>query len=285
MSDRKDDPDLKEDERYERFRQDGYVLIENVLAGEALAHVQAAFERVRSATEPAWRAMVASGEYRGGYGNGPDAHSMEDPYLEESVFLDLAEHPAILPFLTRIIGPGMQVTEIFAHSHPPGSGAHTAWHRDWPTYRHPKYVLKAKAFFFLDDQTPDMGCFSLVPGTQHRDEFPPQDYLDDTLEDMPGMERMVCPAGSVLIWDVTLWHTATANRSERDRRILIYGYQPFFIRNWESRTPPPVVVDWANTPARRQLMGIHAVDGRAGWDRHDVPYLPEHEAIARAKVI
>ena len=46
-----------------------------------------------------------------------------------------------------------------------------------------------------------------------------------------------------------------------------------------------VVVDWANTPARRQLMGIHAVDGRAGWDRHDVPYLPEHEAIARAKVI
>ncbi len=57
------------------------------------------------------------------------------------------------------------------------------------------------------------------------------------------------------------------------------------MKNWEASRPPDNVIAWANTPARRQLMGIHAVDGRAGWDRSDVDYLPEHEAIARAKVI
>ena len=39
----------------------------------------------------------------------------------------------------------------------------------------------------------------------------------------------------------------------------------------------------ANTPARRQFMGIHAVEGRASWDRKDVPYLPEQ--LERLKTI
>ena len=33
----------------------------------------------------------------------------------------------------------------------------------------------------------------------------------------------------------------------------------------------------------RQLLGIHCVNGRRGWDRTDVEYLPEHKAIADAK--
>jgi ectoine hydroxylase-related dioxygenase (phytanoyl-CoA dioxygenase family) len=100
---------------------------------------------------------------------------------------------------------------------------------------------------------------------------------------MPGMKKMIGPAGSVLVWDVTLWHTGTANTSNRDRRLLIYGYMPFWVKKWESRTPPESIIHWADTPQRRQLIGIHAVHGRASWDRKDVPYLPEHEELARAK--
>jgi hypothetical protein len=43
------------------------------------------------------------------------------------------------------------------------------------------------------------------------------------------------------------------------------------------------VLDWADTPERRQLMGIHAVHGRASWDRKDVAYLPEHAELVKAK--
>ena len=57
----------------------------------------------------------------------------------------------------------------------------------------------------------------------------------------------------------------------------------FWVKQWEDRTPAREIVAWADTPQKRQLMGIHAVQGRAAWDRRDVAYLPEHQAIADAK--
>ena len=100
---------------------------------------------------------------------------------------------------------------------------------------------------------------------------------------MPGLKKIVAKAGSAIIWNVVCWHSGLANISSRDRRILIYGYMPFWVKKWGSTPPPQHIVDWADTPYRRQLMGIHAVEGRAAWDRKDVPYLPEHAEMAAAK--
>jgi len=271
-------------EQLAQFREEGYVLIENALDPFGLDRVRAAFENVQRQTEPAWRTMVQSGNIKGGYGNGPDAHTMGNAYEYDPLFLDIANNPVVIPFLEAVIGPSLQVMEIVAHCHHGHTNAHTGWHRDWPPYRHPEYILKAKAFYFLDDQTEEMGCFTIVPGSHKRDENPPREqYVHETLEEMPGLKKMIGPAGSVLIWDVTLWHTGTANTSDRDRRLLIYGYMPFWVKKWESQTPPQSVLDWANTPHRRELLGIHAVHGRASWDRKDVEYLPEHAELVKAK--
>jgi ectoine hydroxylase-related dioxygenase (phytanoyl-CoA dioxygenase family) len=266
------------------FREHGWVLIENALAPFGLDRVRSAFEQVQQQTEPAWRESVRLGAYKGGYGNGPDAHTMGEVYQYDDIFLDIADNPVVMPLLEEVIGPNVQAMEIVAHCHHGHTNAHTGWHRDWPPYRHPKYALKVKAFYFLDDQTENMGCFTIVPGSHKWDEDPPRErYIGEHLEEMPGMKKMIGPAGSVLVWDVTLWHTGTANTSDRDRRLLIYGYMPFWVKKWESRTPPDSIIRWADTPQRRQLIGIHAVHGRASWDRKDVPYLPEHEELARAK--
>jgi ectoine hydroxylase-related dioxygenase (phytanoyl-CoA dioxygenase family) len=271
-------------EQLQHFREQGYVLIEDALDPFGLPRVQAAYEQIQRQTEPAWRAMVQSGVYKGGYGNGPDAHTMDSIYQHDSLFLDIAANPVTLPLLEAVIGPNVQTMEMVAHCHHAGTHAHTGWHRDWPPYRHPQYALKVKAFYFLDDQTEEMGCFTVVPGSHLWDDDPPKErYTGAALEQMPGMKKMIGPAGSVLIWDVTLWHTGTANTSNRDRRLLIYGYMPFWVKKWESQRPPQTVIDWANTPQRRQLMGIHAVQGRASWDRKDVEYLPEHWELVKGK--
>lgn len=277
------DVQLTDDQR-EQFREQGYILVENALDLIGLDRVRAAYEHVQRLTEPAWRESVRQGTYKGGYGNGPDAHTMGNVYQYDDLFLDLADNPSVIPLLEGVVGPNLQVMEIVAHCHHAGTQAHTGWHRDWPPYRHPQYALKAKAFYFLDDQTEDMGCFALVPGSNRWDEDPPKDrYINETLEQMPGMKKMTGPAGSVLIWDVTCWHTGTANTSTRDRRLVIYGYMPFWVKKWESQSPPENIVRWADSPRRRQLLGIHAVQGRASWDRKDVPYLPEHEEIVKQK--
>ena len=41
---------------------------------------------------------------------------------------------------------------------------------------------------------------------------------------------MVMDAGDAIIWDVGCWHTGMANTSQRDRRLVIYGYMPFFVK-------------------------------------------------------
>ena len=129
-----------------------------------------------------------------------------------------------------------------------------------------------------------MGCFSLVPGSHKLDDNPDKDkYTRETLEEMPGLTKMVGKAGSVCIWNVICWHTGLANISNKDRRLVIYGYMPFWVKKWEDRQPSEAILNWANTPMRRQMMGIHAVHGRNAWDRTDIARLPEQDdAFAEA---
>lgn len=276
--------DMSTDQYLDQFARDGYFIMEEALDASQLAQARSAFERIQADTEQAWQDMVASGVYKGGYGHGPNAHTMNHIYEWDTTFLDIAVNPKIMPLMQKITGPDLQAMEIVAHLHHAGTEAHTGWHRDWPEWTHPQFALKTKVFYFLDDQEPDMGCFSLIPGSHKRVEKPPRDeYVNGTLEKMPGLTKIVGKAGSAVVWNVLCWHTALANTSQRDRRILIYGYQPFWVKKWVSDPPPETIIKWADTPFKRQLMGIHLVEGRASWDRKDVPYLPEQEEMVKAK--
>jgi len=280
------------------FREQGYVIVPDTLQGFGRERILDAFERARRQTEPDWREVTASGSTKGVYGLGAAAHVMVEMWQFDDLFLDLADNPAVFPILQQVVGHDLQLTEAIGHIHPAGTPAHIGWHRDWQPWSHPTQALKAKVFYFLDDIEPDMGCFSIVPASHTWPDDPPgavNSFTDtegvvskpqsshERLEDMPGMKKITAPAGTAVIWNVALWHTATANTSHKDRRILVYGYTHFWIKQWEDRTPPQKLVEWADTPLRRQLMGIHAVQGRAAWDRQDVAYLPEHRLIAAAK--
>ena len=272
------------DEQREHFREHGYIIVKNAVEPIGIDRVREAYERAEAETRSEWEKMVASGDLKGGYGNGPNAHTIKTNYDWDTTILDLANNPKTIPLISEIVGPDYQVMEMLYHNHHAGTAAHTRWHRDWPPWSHPQYTLKAKCFYAVDDIHEDQGCFSLVPGTHKDPEGPPKDtYTEDNLTDMPGHKKMVMDAGDAIIWDVVCWHTGMANTSQRDRRLVIYGYMPFFVKKWNASPPPEPLVEWADTPYKRQLLGIHCVNGRRGWDRTDVIYLPEHCAIADAK--
>jgi ectoine hydroxylase-related dioxygenase (phytanoyl-CoA dioxygenase family) len=285
------------EQQWEEFRSEGYLLVPDALADIGLERVQNAYEAVRRQTEAAWRRAVAADTGKGVYGLGAAAHVMPDLYQYDPLFLDLANNPAVIPLVESVVGRDLQLTEMIGHNHPASTEAHVEWHRDWPPWSHPTQILKAKVFYYLDDITEDMGAFSVVPGSHTWPADPPgppnsfadgpsieePSYVGAQLEKMPDMKKITAPAGTAVIWNVALWHTATANTSPRDRRMIAYGYTHFWVKQWEDRTPPEEIIAWADTPQKRQLMGIHAVQGRAAWDRRDVAYLPEHKAIADAK--
>ena len=185
-----DTPGLSEEQR-EFYSKNGYLIIENVLDPIGLDQVVEAYERTEAKLKPAWEQSLIDGTYGGGYGNGPNAHTMRPDFSEDPIFLDVANNPLIIPLVANIVGPDYQVMEMCLHNHHAGTEAHTGWHRDWPAWTHPQYTLKAKVFYFLDDQDPDMGCFSLVPDTHKLPDGPTRgEYTGSTLEDMPNFKKM-----------------------------------------------------------------------------------------------
>jgi ectoine hydroxylase-related dioxygenase (phytanoyl-CoA dioxygenase family) len=84
------------------------------------------------------------------------------------------------------------------------------FHRDFPRVLD-GYLMSVNTFFAIDEFTAENGGTLVVPGTHQRVEPPPAAYLERWA--VP----VVCPAGSMLVFDSTLWHAAGENLSGRDR--------------------------------------------------------------------
>ena len=99
----------------------------------------------------------------------------------------------------------------------------TTFHQDFP--RHLEgYVASVNVFFAIDEFREDNGATLLVPGTHQRRDRPADAYL------RRGAVPSVCPAGSMLLFDSTLWHAAGANVSGADRLAINHQFTRSFIK-------------------------------------------------------
>jgi ectoine hydroxylase-related dioxygenase (phytanoyl-CoA dioxygenase family) len=99
----------------------------------------------------------------------------------------------------------------------------TTFHRDFPRYLN-GYLASVNLFFAIDEFTPDNGATLLVPGTHQQAEPPAPDYLE------ANKVEALCPAGSVVVFDSTLWHAAGANVSGRDRLAVNHQFTRSFFK-------------------------------------------------------
>jgi ectoine hydroxylase-related dioxygenase (phytanoyl-CoA dioxygenase family) len=95
------------------------------------------------------------------------------------------------------------------------------FHRDFPRILN-GYPMSVNTFFAIDEFNPDTGSTQLVPGTHQREGMPPEWYLEEAAVSSE------CPAGSMIVFDSTLWHAAGVNSSGRDRMAL----NQQFTRSW-----------------------------------------------------
>jgi ectoine hydroxylase len=87
---------------------------------------------------------------------------------------------------------------------------------------------------FLDDATLENGCLQVAPGS-HRDGRRPNRtdaagldllQMDTSQFDLKQLVPLEVPAGSVVFFGSYLVHCSSPNRSSKDRRALLYSYQP-----------------------------------------------------------
>jgi ectoine hydroxylase-related dioxygenase (phytanoyl-CoA dioxygenase family) len=95
------------------------------------------------------------------------------------------------------------------------------YHMDFPRVLH-GYLASVNIFFAVDEFTAENGGTIAVPGTHQRVAAPPAAELE------AGALAVECPAGSMLVFDSTMWHAAGANVSGKDR--LAINHQ--FTRSW-----------------------------------------------------
>ena len=114
-------------------------------------------------------------------------------------------------------------------------GGHIILHQDFPYWSDMTKIASrvATAMLFLDDATIKNGCLEVVPGS-HREGLQPRRSIDGfgSLEmdphqyDHSRLLPLEVPAGSVAFFGLFLVHRSLPNRSDADRRALLYSYQP-----------------------------------------------------------
>jgi ectoine hydroxylase-related dioxygenase (phytanoyl-CoA dioxygenase family) len=111
-------------------------------------------------------------------------------------------------------------------SFPPGERPESfqgTFHRDFP--RHLEgYLASINVLFAIDAFTDDNGGTVVVSGTHQLADAPDAGYL--SARAVP----VECPAGSMLVFDSTLWHAAGANTSGKDRLGLNHQFTRSFIK-------------------------------------------------------
>lgn len=96
-----------------------------------------------------------------------------------------------------------------------------SYHQDFPRVLN-GYLASINVFFAIDAFTRENGATWVVPRTQQSSAPPAEDRT------AASAVPLECPAGSMIVFDSTLWHAAGPNTSGKDR--LAINHQ--FTRSW-----------------------------------------------------
>jgi hypothetical protein len=115
------------------------------------------------------------------------------------------------------------------------TGGPIVLHQDYPYWKGLTKVADRimTALIYLDDANVGNGCLEVVPGS-HRDGLQQgrtvegfgRNEIDQAQFDTDRLVPLEAGAGSVVFFGGLLVHRSLPNRSEADRRALLYSYQP-----------------------------------------------------------
>lgn len=210
------DPDL-EARCLADLKRGGYTIIENVFDAEVLAEVKAE-------CEPLWQHDGGRNAFEGF-----KTRRLYSPLDDTRVLDQMAEHPIALALLDHLFDPNYLLSQLQVIDIAPGEAAQ-GLHADdsfypWPR---PRPALGAATIIAIDDFTPENGATRVIPGSHTWGERYPTD--EETAAAIPA----VMPAGSMLFFLGTTWHSGGENRSDAPRMAVTAQYCAPWCRPQES---------------------------------------------------
>lgn len=168
------------------------------------------------------------------------------------VFLRLAEHPRIVRILAARLLPGYLLSNLQSIRLHPGETPQ-GFHTDDAFYPIPRphASLALSTIWAIEDFTAENGATELVPGSHRWGGEHPDDRPNE-------VKKAVMPAGSVVIFDGSLWHRGGENTSRGTRLALSPQYCQPWLRPQESQlliVPPERAK--ACSPGMRSMLGYN----------------------------
>jgi ectoine hydroxylase-related dioxygenase (phytanoyl-CoA dioxygenase family) len=230
-----------------RLDTDGYAIVEGVLErAEALA-VRDELTRLLDGV-PAGRNPF----------EGFHTRRLYAVYGKTRVVDPLTVHPLVLGALDHVLGPHYHLSGPTGIEIGPGE-VEQVLHRDDDIYpiARPHQQLVTNVMWALDDFTKANGATRIYPGSQ-------------TSVDQPGPDAPVAyaemPAGSVMIYVGSVWHSGGANTADKARLGIAIEYCAAWLRPQETQllcVPPEVV---RTLPTRmRELLGYNIYPAFVGY--------------------
>ncbi len=211
------------EEQRKQFRDEGYLIIRNVLDEAMISRLIEAGDRLIS-TDQRFNRFVQGGGIYDGFRN---CITMDD------AFIPLLTNEITLPLVIQLLGSNLQLSTshlIYRHPDPPGTAdtiRRPGWHRDnGRTSRdlgagnYPRIGLKC-AFYLTDLSQPNSGVTLLAPGSNQ---------LKENIEIPAGkadpanaIEPLLNP-GDCVIFEYRTWHAGAPNFTEITRKAMMIGY-------------------------------------------------------------
>ena len=227
---------------FDQLDQQGYTLLHNVLSRE---QIEEAVEHLSRSYEEEFVSAHEPGTLR-----------TTNLTVRARIFRDLIQLPEVVASMGYLLGEDYVLSDMGARSPLPGIAAQ-GLHRDGgpvvpnpPENVHEVLPFYAQSLFALCDFTEENGATRFVPGSH---------VSTVAAADVPAAEvvDLVCPAGTILIYDNRLLHGGGANRTQEVR----YSVQGFCCRRQvkpfcdHTRSVPLDLVR-RETPLMRRLWGF-----------------------------
>ena len=255
------------------FETNGFIILEDFFTSDELDRLLSAVDEVGT-------------KVRRARGLGPDdPFAIRNALAHHGAFLDLIDHPRMLPLVVDAIGWNIQIRTTHLDYRPPypshlqagdlgsGKGAdhqagyrNVVWHPDLagdhlfeaPSLDGRLPFMEVKAFYVLSDLSEsNSGNLWMVPGSHKRK---PQELRDMNNKVEPGdAVELKLPPGAAVLWRTATWHCVGPNLSDKTRKIMHVGYHYRWLRPTDYVQQDPDLIA-GSSPIRRQLLGAMATD-------------------------
>jgi ectoine hydroxylase-related dioxygenase (phytanoyl-CoA dioxygenase family) len=228
----------------ERMKRDGFTIVEDVIdAGEVAALRDDVWRLERElAAQPAHNLFEGLRTVR-----------IYNLLAHGTIYQRVPVHDRVLPIIEGVLDAGCLVSSLSSIAIGPGEAAQPL-HADDQLIPLPKphVSIICNTMWALTDFTIDNGATRVVPGS-HRADRSPMPFGEPAEAET---RAAAMPAGSVLVFDGSIWHGGGANRSTERRLGLAMNYCAGWMRQQENQQLGiPRALASGFSPRLRKLVG------------------------------